>query len=717
MNSNSTLLHQLAKKISNFHRTVAMAMYAGSDYIVVIVAVVGSLCAAAAAGQGDKVVVVLPVAKACSTTGNYTGDSQYKKNLGQLLSTLSTAAATGGWFNATSVGDGADQVFGLLMCYADHNAAQCEECLAGAPAGITQACPGSRTVRANYDACLLRYSNETFSELTYGADARVALYEPAATYVENMTTMDSARWQLMWKLAWRAGDTALRLSSGSREYADRRLGSSAIYGLAQCTRDLAASECSTCLSRFVAKLTRIFPNNSGGAIKGPSCYVRYNLWPFDITMPPPPLPSPAPPAPPPAVSTGLVAGLSVGAVSFLVVLGFSVRLLLRRRRKLAGWMSEEHEMDMDEGDFFDEEAAAMEDDFEKGTGPKRFRFGELAIATDNFSDEHKLGEGGFGSVYRGFLEEMNQHVAIKRVSKRSKQGRKEYASEVRIISRLRHRNLVQLIGWCHGGGELLLVYELMPNASLDRHLYNANGDVLSWPLRHEIVLGTCSALLYLHEEWEQCVVHRDVKPSNIMLDAAFHAKLGDFGLARLVDHGRGSHTTVLAGTMGYMDPECMVTGGASAESDVYSLGVVLLEIACGRRPVVAPPPPDGGDDDGVVVHIAQWVWGLYGEGRVLDAADRRLGGEFDGGEMERVMVVGLWCAHPDRSLRPAIRQAAGVLRGEAPPPSLPARMPVATFLPPGDDSGYNTSSVVTGSSGSTGTTLSSRMADTPSSLI
>ena len=149
---------------------------------------------------------------------------------------------------------------------------------------------------------------------------------------------------------------------------------------------------------------------------------------------------------------------------------------------------------------------------------------------------------------------------------------------------------MQLIGWCHGGGELLLVYKLMPNGSLDKHLYGATNDdgvVLPWPLRHQIVLGLGSALLYLHEEWEQCVVHRDIKPSNVMLDTSFHAKLGDFGLARLIDHGQG--TTVLAGTMGYMAPECTVTGRFNTESDIYSFGVLLLEVACGRRPVVVLP--------------------------------------------------------------------------------------------------------------------------------
>ncbi|TVU49218.1 hypothetical protein EJB05_00516, partial [Eragrostis curvula] len=252
----------------------------------------------------------------------------------------------------------------------------------------------------------------------------------------------------------------------------------------------------------------------------------------------------------------------------------------------------------------------------------------------------------------------------------------------------------------------------MPNGSLDAHLHHGGDSLpLPWPRRHEIVLGLGSALLYLHQEWEQCVVHRDMKPSNVMLDASFNAKLGDFGLARLVDHGRGAHTTVLAGTMGYMDPECMVTGKANAESDVYSFGVVLLEIACGRRPMV--PLPHGED----VVHLVQWVWeSYYGRGAVLDAADERLDGEFDASEMETVMVVGLWCAHPDQSLRPSIRQAVNVLRSEAPLPSLPPRMPVATFMPP-PDAFYYTSSVATGGTSSTGTGTTQSSSTTETSTL
>ncbi|CAN6348418.1 unnamed protein product [Urochloa humidicola] len=300
--------------------------------------------------------------------------------------------------------------------------------------------------------------------------------------------------------------------------------------------------------------------------------------------------------------------------------------------------------------------------------------------------------GGFGSVYRGFLTDGNRNVAVKRVSKTSRQGWKEFISEVKIISRLRHRNLVQLIGWCHGcngdgDDELLIVYELMHNGSLDAHLYKSD-NVLTWPVRYGIALGVGTALLYLHEEAERRVVHRDIKPSNVMLDASFTAKLGDFGLARLIDDGRRSHTTGVAGTMGYMDPECVLAGRVDVTSDVYSFGVLLLEVTSGRRPAVRVR-----DEDEYFVHLVQWVWDLYGGGSILDAADARLEGKFDGREMACTMLVGLWCAHPDRSFRPTIRQAVNVLRFEAPPPSLPAKMPVATYGPPADRPGFASSSL------------------------
>nr|KYP42114.1 Lectin-domain containing receptor kinase A4.2 [Cajanus cajan] len=223
--------------------------------------------------------------------------------------------------------------------------------------------------------------------------------------------------------------------------------------------------------------------------------------------------------------------------------------------------------------------------------------------------------------------------------------------------------------------------------------FSSNLDVmLSWGVRYKVALGLASALLYLHEEWEQCVVHRDIKASNVMLDANFNAKLGDFGLARLVDHELGSQTTVLAGTMGYLAPECVTTGKSSKESDVYSFGVVALEITCGRRPVEVKEEPGK-------VRLVEWVWSLYGRGKLLEASDEKLNWEFDEQQMECLMVVGLWCCHPDHTTRPSIRQVISVLNFEAPLPSLPSQLPVARyFAPPMDMCKFSyTSSAATSS--------------------
>ncbi|XP_024932820.3 L-type lectin-domain containing receptor kinase IX.1 [Ziziphus jujuba] len=367
---------------------------------------------------------------------------------------------------------------------------------------------------------------------------------------------------------------------------------------------------------------------------------------------------------------GLVIGLSIGVSVFIGALGL-ISFGVWKRKKKKSITDQEGEDDDELGiDLL------MDNDFERNSGAKRFSYDDLVTATMNFSEEEKLGQGGFGWVYRGFLKNMNSYVAIKKISTKSQQGIKEYASEVKIISRLRHRNLVQLIGWCHRKKDLLLIYEFMSNGSLDFHLFRGKNS-LTWVARYNIARGLVSALLYLHEEWEQCVLHRDIKSSNVMLDSNFNAKLGDFGLARLVDHEKGSQTTIVAGTLGYLAPECFTTSRASRESDVYSFGVVMLEIACGRKPI----DPNVGDGDHQI-GLVEWVWKLYGMEKVVEAADPRLCGEFNEQQMERLMIVGLWCAHPDHNLRPSIKQAMHVLDFEAPLPALPLEMPLPTYLPP-----------------------------------
>nr|VDD07494.1 unnamed protein product [Brassica oleracea] len=308
----------------------------------------------------------------------------------------------------------------------------------------------------------------------------------------------------------------------------------------------------------------------------------------------------------------------------------------------------------------EENLTSLHEDLERGAGgPRRFSYKDLASATSNFLYERKLGEGGFGAVYKGYLNDLDTMVAVKKFSGASKQGKKEFITEVKIISSLRHRNLVQLIGWCHEKQELLLVYEFMPNGSLDSHLFGKKPH-LTWAVRCKISLGVASALLYLHKEWEQCIVHRDIKASNIMLDSNFNAKLGDFGLARLMDHELGPQTIGLAGTFGYMAPEYISTGRASKESDVYSFGIVLVEIVTGKN-------------------LVERVWDQYGRGELITAIDHQIGKDYDMKQAECVMTVGLWCAHPDINSRPSIKQAIQVLNFEAPLPSLPHKMTIATY--------------------------------------
>ncbi|KAL1327053.1 hypothetical protein AAHE18_13G273700 [Arachis hypogaea] len=356
----------------------------------------------------------------------------------------------------------------------------------------------------------------------------------------------------------------------------------------------------------------------------------------------------------------LLVGIGIGAALILSLLVCALILWKKSRGK-----KEDLTFDL-----------TMDDEFQKGSGPKRFGYNELRSATNKFSDPNKLGQGGFGSVYKGYLKNSNTNVAIKKISRESSQGIKEYATEVKIISQLRHRNLVQLIGWCHRKNDLLLIYEFMPNGSLDSHLYGGKS-LLTWPTRYNIALSLASALLYLQEEWEQCVIHRDIKPSNIMLDSCFNAKLGDFGLARLVDHEKGSRTTLIAGTRGYIAPEYATSGKATKEADIYSFGVVLLEIASGKKPIIGL---DSNKED--IITVVEWVWELYGMGKLLEAVDPKLCGEFDENQMESVLGVGLWCVHPDYKFRPCMRQVIQVLQFEAPLPILPEKMPVPTYLPP-----------------------------------
>ncbi|XP_057509370.1 L-type lectin-domain containing receptor kinase IV.2-like isoform X2 [Actinidia eriantha] len=298
----------------------------------------------------------------------------------------------------------------------------------------------------------------------------------------------------------------------------------------------------------------------------------------------------------------------------------------------------------------------IREDWEQEYGPRRFSFKDLYKATKGFKDKGLLGTGGFGKVYKGVLKSSKEAVAVKRVSHCSKQGMKEFVAEIASMGRLRHRNLVKLLGYSRRRGELLLVYEYMPNESLDKFLFTNEKPNLNWAQRYRILKGVASALVYLHEEWEQVVLHRDVKASNVLLDADMNGQLGDFGLARLYDHGENPQTTHVVGTVGYLAPELTRTGKATTSTDVFGFGAFLLEVACGRRPIEMQALPEE-------MMLVDWVFESWKQGAILDTSDPRLGGDYSADEMELVLKLGLLCSHANPASRPSMRQVVQYLDG------------------------------------------------------
>jgi serine/threonine protein kinase len=306
----------------------------------------------------------------------------------------------------------------------------------------------------------------------------------------------------------------------------------------------------------------------------------------------------------------------------------------------------------------------IREEWEVEFGPHRFSYKDLFHATNGFKDKDLLGAGGFGKVYKGVLPSSKLEVAVKVMSHDSKQGMKEFIAEVVSMGRLRHRNLVQLLGYCRRKGELLIVYEHMSNGSLDKHLYDLEKPSLDWARRFEIIKGVASGLLYLHEEWEQVVIHRDVKASNVLLDDEMNGQLGDFGLARLHDHGVEAHTTCVAGTRGYISPELARLGKATKATDVFAFGAFILEVACGRRPI-------GVNSRGEPQILVDFVLRFWQRDLIICMIDPRLEGEYATEEAELVLKLGLLCSHPSPVSRPSMRLIMQYLCGDMPFPEVP----------------------------------------------
>ncbi|XP_056171967.1 cysteine-rich receptor-like protein kinase 44 [Syzygium oleosum] len=613
-----------------------------------------------------------PIGNYCPDTKPFLPNSTYQKNLNNLLSSLSSAAdsagdnisSSGRFTNATAGQDPPDQAHGIFLCRGDIDAVTCSDCIATAAKDIIRQCPGEKTSIIWYDTCMLRYSNQPI----YSVMQQV----PVSIKMNGLNiTDDRSRFvQLLGQTLDYVVRTAPSIRSGKKvAAAEAELASSRrLYTLAECTPDLMASDCGACIRSAIARLHQDTP---GGRVLSPSCNVRFEVYPFYnaaalVTVAtvgtPPPVQLPSAPAP----ATGpkgrsnksTVIRITAIAVSVGVLMVFLSLACCFVRRKA----TKTHEL-------VQEEAGMNKITSEE---PLQYDLAIIQAATKNFSHLNKLGEGGFGEVFQGRLPN-EQDIAVKRLSQSSRQVAEELKNEVMLVAKLQHRNLVRLLGYCLEGEEKLLVYEFVPNKSLDYFLYDPEKSMqLDWLTRYKIALGIARGMLYLHEDSRLRIIHRDLKASNVLLDSGMNPKISDFGTARSfgVDQTHAS-TNKIVGTFGYMPPEYARDGKFSVKSDIYSFGVLLLEIIIGKK-IDYFCRSEGGED------LASYAWRHWRDGTPLEVLDPAILDLDSRDEVRRCLHISLLCVQEDPIDRPTMTTVLHMLSSQPvamPQPRHPAFFP------------------------------------------
>ncbi|KAK4433407.1 Cysteine-rich receptor-like protein kinase [Sesamum alatum] len=618
----------------------------------------------------------------CLNNGNYTSNSTYNANLDTVLSSLATSVDSTGFYNA-SFGQKPDRANAIVLCRGDIQLDACRGCVRDAAAELLASCPNQKQAVNWQEGCTLRYSNETL----VGKLAIMPMYywwNP-----ENATSVDQFKEDLralLDDLRPRAvyGGSLRKVAAGHITGPDFQ----SIFALVQCTPDLSLEDCSSCLIGAAADIPNCCDRKRGGRVLRPSCTLRFEIYPFyNETRLQELAPRPEPPVQSPpgehggnrtrtvkddgdGNTTRTAVIVTVSSVAAGVILAVFVAIFLIKRIKQKP--KENHE---------------TVDDISTPES-LQFAFSTIRDATNDFSDDNKLGQGGFGTVYKGKLSN-GQEIAVKRLSKNSGQGDLEFKNEVLLLARLQHRNLVRLLGFSLEGEEKLLVYEFVQNASLDRFIFDPiRHSYLDWERRYKIIGGIARGVLYLHEDSRLRIIHRDLKASNVLLDGNLNPKIADFGMARLFgqDETQGS-TSKIAGTYGYMAPEYAIYGQFSVKSDVFSFGVIILEIISGQKNNCFR---SGENVEGLL----SFAWKNWREGTTANVVDPILrSGSGSMTEMLRCIHIGLLCVQENASDRPTMASLVLMLSSL----SLTLRVPSkpAFYVPSGNDSdvplfeGYN----------------------------
>ncbi|KAK4590143.1 hypothetical protein RGQ29_020620 [Quercus rubra] len=489
----------------------------------------------------------------------------------------------------------------------------CLDCLKNASRVLPQNCPNRKEAIGWYDYCMIRFSDRSIFGIME-VNPSMFMWNTG-----SVSDQDGYKRQLQTLFESMRSEAA---SGDIFKFAARTslapdLGR--LYVLVQCTPDLSQKNCSDCLTAVYGNIPPVV-GSKGGRTYAPSCNYRFETYSFFnvayAASPPPPFLASSPPPPPPPVPITAVEGIE------------SVDSL-------------------------------------------QFDFSTIRAATNNFSDANKLGKGGFGIVYMGKLSN-GQQIAVKRLSRNSQQGDSEFKNEVLLVAKLQHRNLVRLLGFCLEGNERLLIYEFVPNRSLDYYIFDPmKCENISWEMRFKIIRGIARGLLYLHEDSRLRIIHRDLKASNILLDAEMNPKISDFGMARIfeLDQTEGN-TNRIVGTYGYMAPEYAMLGQFSTKSDVFSFGVLILEVLSGQK---ITHFHDGENTE----YLLSYAWKNWREETTLNLIDPTLS-DSPITEMMRCIKIGLLCVQENASDRPSMTSVVPMLNGNLDP--IPTPKQPASFM-------------------------------------
>ncbi|KAK1389801.1 Cysteine-rich receptor protein [Heracleum sosnowskyi] len=581
----------------------------------------------------------------CRNSTTYRPNSIYFANRESVLSTLaSNATRNHGYYNYTAGEDSKDMVYGASLCQGDLTVKDCKDCVAKATKDIGTRCPNQTIGVIWYGECMVRYDSKYFFTSFGTGDDLLAVYMYNTGNVTDEAQFQRVLGDTINNLVTRASDGKSLNNQIIKGFA---LGTAnlsslqSLYALAQCMPDLPKADCTRCLRGGISLLQN--HNNSVGArVLVAGCTVRYELYPFyrDIAPAPPPsrVKNPTPPrtGTPSSftrpkgngeTSSKVVVPIVVPICVALVIFFIGYWFFIRKTKIIGSTLQEETGND---------EITDIEN--------LQFDLETIEAATNNFSPENKIGAGGFGDVFKGVLGN-GQQIAVKRLSKGSGQGAQEFQNEVVLVAKLQHRNLVRVLGFCLQADEKILIYEYIPNKSLDNILFDPERQrLLDWSKRYKIIGG-------------------------IARDQNMNAKISDFGMARILG-GEQTHgdTSRIVGTYGYMSPEYAMHGQFSSKSDVFSFGVLVLEIISGKKNNSFYQSDRGAD-------LLSYAWKQWKNSTPLELLDPTLTDSYLRAEVVRCFQIGLLCVQEDVDARPSMASVLTMLTSHSVRIALPKQPP------------------------------------------